>query len=485
MVYIQEFCIYDHKRSSYIIFQLVSHALLPNGYALRIRGAGDDPNNDKNHHDIPYLTNMRFRWDGLPCIDFRERVLNTLENGLGSMLTNGGTLLQTVRRQDPGGVLGNPPRAAAPQDVVNGSDARNVKAFSCILNYMHTNSNMYKYFMREQNGDGIAIYTIICAYGPIPLPPRMRTAREDAWTRMSMEALRLPLSVKGFLTWVEIVLDQGRQLNKGGVDQKDKFIAGLPKRFDHIRTAMRGDIRFVYPALYNGLAGHLLARNAANPHPLAGQTNIMALARAYIPHWVEKTAEEGLTPKGYNARAVEEINVLVGCTAEEFIHLLTTDVTKSTKCYVCGGEGHAATQETPDGEKIICPTKLLQTGSNTTSFNKALKYKHQSKQLAHSIDELTSQLESAHKLHDTSQRNMRRRSPLPTSHGKAHFISEDEDEDDSGIDTSTAQSCNDDDDDSDNSQDSAFSTVKDFADVAGSSSKSAKKPFRKSFRSKK
>ena len=78
-----------------------------------------------------------------------------LENGLGSMLINGGTLLETVKRQDPGGVLGNPMRAVAAPDVVRDSRKRNVKAFHCILNYMHPQCYIYKYFMREHPGDGI------------------------------------------------------------------------------------------------------------------------------------------------------------------------------------------------------------------------------------------------------------------------------------------------------------------------------------------
>ena len=75
---------------------------------LRIRGAGSDPNTDSKFNDIPYLTKMNFMWNGLPCIDFDEKVLNMLNNGLGSLNIKGGTLLSTVRRSDPGGIFGNP-----------------------------------------------------------------------------------------------------------------------------------------------------------------------------------------------------------------------------------------------------------------------------------------------------------------------------------------------------------------------------------------
>ena len=38
-------------------------------------------------------------------------------NGLGSMTIKGGTLLSTVRRTDPGGIFGTPPRAVAPPEA--------------------------------------------------------------------------------------------------------------------------------------------------------------------------------------------------------------------------------------------------------------------------------------------------------------------------------------------------------------------------------
>ena len=68
--------------------------------SLRLRGSGD-PNNDSKFNDIPYLTNMRFEWDGLPCLDFGENILNPLSNGLGSMNVKGATLLETVQERDP------------------------------------------------------------------------------------------------------------------------------------------------------------------------------------------------------------------------------------------------------------------------------------------------------------------------------------------------------------------------------------------------
>ena len=106
--YVKEFLLLNKNslRSFHFVYS-ISGAKIASG-TLRLRGKGDDVNNDSKHHDITYLTNIKFRWDGLPCIDFRERVLHILENGLGTTLTGGGTLLQTVLETDPGGRLGNP-----------------------------------------------------------------------------------------------------------------------------------------------------------------------------------------------------------------------------------------------------------------------------------------------------------------------------------------------------------------------------------------
>ena len=101
-------------------------------YLLRIRGGGgDDINNDSKFNDIPALTRLNFMWNGLPCIDFDENVLNIFDAGLGSISSDGDTLLDTVNRTDAGGVLGAPPRAAASAAIVRKSDNRNKRVKPC------------------------------------------------------------------------------------------------------------------------------------------------------------------------------------------------------------------------------------------------------------------------------------------------------------------------------------------------------------------
>ena len=147
------------------------------------------------------------------------------------------------------------PRAAASAAIVCKSDNRNKRAFSCILNYIMSTSAVYKLFMRDFRRNGIAVYSFIQAFGPLPAPPRIVRARDDAWSRMTMDALRIPYTLTGYFRWTELVQEQARKLGKDGTKQKEKFIDGLPSFFNTEKTAMRHDTRFVFPPLYGAIPG--------------------------------------------------------------------------------------------------------------------------------------------------------------------------------------------------------------------------------------
>ena len=380
---------------------------------IRLRGAGNNPNHDRNYNDIPYLTQRNFQWNCLPTIDFNERVLNLLNNGLGSVSIKSGTLLATVRETDPGGRLGNPMRAVAPQSIIDESMQRNEKAFSCIMNYLNPNSELYKQFMRDFQTDGIAVYTVILAVGPIAAPPRLLRSREDSWQRMTMDALKISYTVVGFFIWTETVIAQARVLNKDGVQQKDKFIDGLPAFFQSEKAQMRHDNRFVLPATYGGLPGFATSPIAARVHPHAGQPNIKRMSIAYLPDWFTKTANVKNTPDGM-VRSVEEASsACIGC--DEIAELLSSDqVTKSTKCFACGGEGHPARCTLPNGDTFTCGTLLLknQTGRNDhnhKSSSSPSKHDKRVHELTHELEEMETRLEEAQRLVNTKSRDARRR----------------------------------------------------------------------------
>ena len=435
--------------------------------ALRLRGSGD-PNNDSKYNEIPYLSNIRFEWDGLPCLDFNEKIMYPLNNGLGSMNIKGATLLQAVQETDPGGRLGIPPRAAAPPDVLVDNQQRIMKAYSCILNYMNIRSEVYKMFMRDFQTDGVAVHQFIIVYGPIRTPPKIIQARDDAWGRMTMDALRLPYTVKGYLMWVEVVLAQARYLQKNGDLQKEKFMMGLPKFFEGEISQMRKDGRFVFPATYGLMPGFAAAPNAAVIHPQAGRCNIMALARSYLPDWITKShhiakqVPTGLVRSAEAEHFSGEFVHMIDYMPEPIVELLAKDITGDTKCFVCGGEGHAATQDLDNGEQLICPTKVLGTRSKSSAgssrSHSGKDYKKHANKLTLQIDELKLELEEAYKLHDTSTRSGRRRfTPKPKAHEASDF---DTSQSQSELDEDAQQL---EDDDSDQSE---GSVVRSFAEVA-------------------
>ena len=445
----------------YLIGQPTAHFAT----TLRVRGGAGDPSSDKIFNEIPYLTNIRFEWDGLPSIDFQERVLNQLDNGLGSVLQSGATLLQTVNERDPGGRLGNPLRAAAPANIIEESDLRNTKAFSCILNYVNSNSSTYKMFMRNFVGNGIAAYRYITIYGPLPTPQKVIQAREDTWIKMTMDVIKIPYTIKGYFRWVEIVSEQGRLLGKNGNLQKAKLLSGFPEFFASTVNNMARDNGHLFPALYGGLPAFVGSPIAANAHPDAGRCNITSLARAYLADWVNGTSKLAKHVPDGLIRSLDVFSL----EDTEIANLLAKDVTPDTKCYLCGGDGHAASQKLDNGDMVICAKKALEsqksgasgsinlnTRGDKHSLDKA-HYQKQVNQLETEVHELRYELQKAMRLKTTPTRESRRRNSAPTAHEL-----EDESDDLKSADACSKSDGVDDDDD----DDSGGSYIPSFAEVA-------------------
>ena len=192
----------EHQSSDYYLhydnyeLMLFAYGLGKHEYTLRLRGGGDT---DKRIHEIPFLNDIKFIWNGRPCIDFIDKIMYPLNNGLASVTLGKSSLYNTAMETDPAGRLGVPLLLAATPAEVAEHAARVDRLFSCILNYTDRNSAIYKTFMREFNRDGIAVYKCILAYGVIPTPIRIMEARSDAWKQMSMKALKIPYSIDGFL----------------------------------------------------------------------------------------------------------------------------------------------------------------------------------------------------------------------------------------------------------------------------------------------
>ena len=93
------------------------------------------------------------------------------------------------------------------------------------------------------------------------------------------------------------------------------------------------------------LPGHAASNNAATAHPNANEPNIDSLARRYLGEWCNKISTVHQHAPSGMVRSVECANI---CLAD-VINLLAEDVTLQTKCFVCGGIGHAASCTLADG----------------------------------------------------------------------------------------------------------------------------------------
>ena len=139
--------------------------------------------------------------------------------------------------------------------------------------------------------NGIDIYLFLVAHGPIPRPPRILKAQEDVWQRMTLDNLKLDYTQRGYVLWIECVMEQARLLNKNGNQIKQKLIDGLPAFFNTEKSAMRHNNTFVYPALLGGVPEYAMTSLAANVHPMAGQQDGESLLMSYFPDFMAKASE--------------------------------------------------------------------------------------------------------------------------------------------------------------------------------------------------
>ena len=91
---------YDYITMVNMLMQAM-HANFLSSTTIRIRGGGGDGMDDR-WNVIPSLSNTKFMWNGLPCIDFPEIVMYPLNAGLGSMMEAGDSLLKCAQRRDHG-----------------------------------------------------------------------------------------------------------------------------------------------------------------------------------------------------------------------------------------------------------------------------------------------------------------------------------------------------------------------------------------------
>ena len=416
---------------------------------VRMRGGAPElsTNFDGTLFSIESLDAKKFRWNGLPHVEFPEHVIAPFRAGLMQVGDRDASLWQTAKRTDPGGTLGTPaagglnPATPADAIIIAGNALRKLKLFGTICNYTFSGSESYKMFMADYNSDGPAVWEFIESFGALPMPRRYIRAREETWNLLTYDKLKLPYTITGYFKYLDILKYHARKLNIDPDKQKEKFITGLPAFMESSATNMRHSTHN-FPATYGAIPRYASAPFAGTAHPQQGQPNIDALARAYLIDFFEKAAHtHGATPDGV-------VNMVLSAEVDEVDvanAVVSTKITPDFKCYWCGGFGHAVSVLLPGGKVAECPSKMLGfpsvnstpgsgSGGNSKQSARSVETDESIKEIGNAISEMGAQLCDVQEQVSAIQKSFRpRRAPRGTSpvpRRNAHTVSDFDEEDD-------------------------------------------------------
>ena len=207
---------------------------------LRIRGGvGNDldfPSSSKNQYEIEILTQSRFMLPGHPVIDFRTDYQVPLDAGLASISINGIPVLIIAQGNDPGGrgPLANPTRALATPQQVADCDARGVRLFGIILNYLLRNSAHFRYLATFFRGDGYFAYQYIITNSNLPRTEEQARALRKEWDDVTIEKAISRAMLESYYAqyhWAEFLRNKGAQLPFNGTQIVNKFMKSNVRSF--------------------------------------------------------------------------------------------------------------------------------------------------------------------------------------------------------------------------------------------------------------
>lgn len=460
--------------------------------SLRLRGSGDDPNFDKQWNKSPALDAKGFKYNGMPQVDFTEKTLAVLKNGLGAIADREASLLDNVLRNDPGGTgpLANPAFGAAPADVRERQRLRSKRSFAVIMNYIEPKSWLFKYAMRVMNNDGPDLFEYLIVHGTISTPRRVKKSRDEYWQSLTFDNEKLTRHPESLFKWVYIVMEIGRKCSpsKSPVQIRDKFLDGMPAFFESTTQVYKNEPnKYQVPANY---PPHAPSALRGTPHPDAGEPDVERQARAMYEEWVSKLSGDISSRGNMNQTRAFAFAATIPDHRDEpdQAFILTTDINSEMRCFICGGYGHLATQTTPDGQVIECPTKAMMTqppvGSKGDKEIKAMRDQ------VKDLKKKNKGLEKVVKSFSGIFRKGNKKQAFVTTEEE----SDDKDEElDMGMNSSVYEETDDDDDDAQSAQSDkseAFeASINDFARspkaLAGTSASHARKPFKPSKRSSK
>ena len=238
-------------------------------------------------------------WNGYPSGDFRTDWWISFCIYLGLIIEVTGnftwTMIQVARSQD----IGAPGQPGLPNQQFQ-SNQRNVRLAGLILSVIRHTSHAFQYCYNNFEDDGRSMFNWLWHYGHRPYSPHEMNEMNADWESMSLinsltDLSILPIDLLDYpinnlitlnddmpFDWAEFVHKLGHKLGKTNQEKCDAYLSGFPESFklqiEFINHNLN-DYLFPthYPARYGSLAG--------NPHPYAGEPDIIEIAKALTNEW--------------------------------------------------------------------------------------------------------------------------------------------------------------------------------------------------------
>ena len=310
-----------------------------------------NPNVERNEDILPGVK----EWNGKRFYDFRIIWWPALLAALGSIAQEGWTLLQVARGQDPG-APGAGGTAAQQIQSVN----RNIRLFNSMIKYIHNRSWLYQFATTQFPGDGRGLFNYVWEFGHKPLTTLKQTKLMDEWQHMSMANTCGKYKKDSIMDWAEQVDVKGARIGKTNAERRAKFYEGFPESFTPVIAFERMQMpvgNYIYPANY---VAH--DPRAGNPHPHAGEPDILACGRAFETEWERmivrgliKSAPRGSVHQVISSSEGESDNESANESTNESANMARAAISERTVCLECGGLFHAAIV---DG-KPMCPNLIM------------------------------------------------------------------------------------------------------------------------------
>ena len=323
---------------------------------------------------------------------------------LGNITMDNVSLLDTYSGMDAAGPNAPIPagqQAAPPpnQAQINQRDARVRRIYSALLAHIDKNSAIYDdieaQFGIARNGIAAINYIRQDGVGNIPLLPSEVNAMNNSWITMNYKTLPATVTYDIsntrmlVMNWGNAVRRYANDFPNGKTNWEmyNKFLEGLPPQLaDEVVREQNDGIAAnnCFPAVYPQNTPD--TRLAGNPHPNAGEPDILKVMMKYNRAWTTKISlglitvqkdvkafygegEDGGRGRGFGkgrgrfGKGRGRFGKGKGSPGPFVFkpRVPKRPVTEKTCCYKCGGLGHVAKIECEDGRMLYCASQFQVT----------------------------------------------------------------------------------------------------------------------------